>query len=510
VRLIPRTRGGSLWRFAAGAVIVIGFTAATTAVAGLLQVKNIVDALNLTSPLSNARVQLPAPGQPQTILLIGSDHRVPQPYRIANTDTMMLVRINDSSQTINVLSIPRDLKVQLPDGTAKLNAAYSEGGPNVLIKTLEKQVFPGLVVNHVLDVNFTGFEDLVNAIGCVDADVDHRYYNVSQPGPNNYSSIDIQPGYQKLCGANALAFVRFRHTDSDIVRSARQQDFLRWAKDGYSGGKLFANRTSLLKIFGHHVQTDKSLHTTDGIIELVDLVVNADRLAVKQVKFPYSYENCASAPATTGGFVSSGCADYVVPTSSAAEHRAYAQLMTPTQASTASVHKHHRRTKLSTAGLIADLPDGHSQAAGLGHVPFPVYYPKLRFSASEYCLSITANCDDGGEPETDYTGSYPRAYHVNAGGHRYSAYRMTLAINPALGEYYGIQGMNWLHPSILNRPSSTRTVGGKKLMLYANGSRVSMVAWRSATSSYWVSNSFDDALTNSQMLEIAASLTHTQ
>ena len=98
-------------------------------------------------------------------------------------------------------------------------------------------MFPGLQVNHIIDVNFKGFSDLVDAIGCVYTDVDHRYYN--NTAVTDYSSIDIQPGYQKLCGDNqaetgALAFVRFRHTDTDIVRNARQQDFLRWAKSQFN------------------------------------------------------------------------------------------------------------------------------------------------------------------------------------------------------------------------------------------------------------------------------------
>ena len=71
----------------------------------------------------------------------------------------------------------------------------------------------------------------MNAIGCVYTDVDHRYYNNTLQ--TDYSSIDLQAGYQKLCGTDALSFVRFRHTDSDIVRNARQQDFIRWAKDQY-------------------------------------------------------------------------------------------------------------------------------------------------------------------------------------------------------------------------------------------------------------------------------------
>ncbi|HXO08201.1 MAG TPA: LCP family protein, partial [Solirubrobacteraceae bacterium] len=277
MKLIPRTRGGALWRFLLGAVIVIGATAGTTAVAGLLQFKQLAADISLTPALPNANVTLPNPGQPQTIMIIGSDHRAGEPFRSAQTDTILLVRLNGSSQTINVLSVPRDLEVNIPGvGQAKINSAYSTGGPNLLVKVLRQQVFPGLHVNHIVDINFGGFEDLVNAIGCVYADVDHRYYNVSALGPNDFSSINIQPGYQKLCGPQALQFVRFRHTDSDLVRNARQQDFIRWAKDQYGVDNLIANRDKLLRIFGAHTVTDHNLHTLDGLINLFNLVAFSD------------------------------------------------------------------------------------------------------------------------------------------------------------------------------------------------------------------------------------------
>jgi anionic cell wall polymer biosynthesis LytR-Cps2A-Psr (LCP) family protein len=165
VSFLPRTRGGALWRFFVAAVLVIVATAGTTAVAGLLQIKQITDFINQTPAFKSVPVKLPSPGAPQTILVIGSDHRAGTPYTSANTDTMMLIRLNASSSTINLLSVPRDLQVQLPGGTAKLNAAYSEGGVPLLIDTLKQQVFPGIQINHVLDVNFGAFEGLVNAIG---------------------------------------------------------------------------------------------------------------------------------------------------------------------------------------------------------------------------------------------------------------------------------------------------------------------------------------------------------
>ena len=288
--LIPKSRAGMLWRFFAAGVIMIGSVAGTTAVAGLLQVSSLVADISINKGFTSHQLQLPAPGKPQTILLIGSDHRAGEPFRNSNTDTMLLLRLNASSSTINVMSVPRDLEVQVPGyGTQKLNAAYSLGGYDLLIKTIRADVFPSLKVNHIIDTNFTGFSDLIDAIGCVYSDVDHRYYN--NTALTNYSSIDIQPGYQKLCGdgqsvSGALPFVRFRHTDSDIVRNARQQDFLRWAKDQFSTSKLFSERQRLLTIFGKHSIVDKTLQSPSALIELFDLVLNADGSAIKQIPFP--------------------------------------------------------------------------------------------------------------------------------------------------------------------------------------------------------------------------------
>src|SRR5947209_7721037 len=217
---VPSSRRGTLWRALLGAVIVVSFTAATTAVAGLLEVNQFTKYFDVNPSIRNPGTVAPNPGNPQTLLLIGSDHRAGTPFKSANTDTMMLVRIDPNSSTINVLSVPRDLRVQIPEAgglvTSKINATYSVGGPNLLIKVLRQQVFPGLQINHIIDVNFGGFEALVNAIGCVYTDVDHRYYNNTQF--TNYSSIDIQPGCQRLCGTDALSFVRFRHPDSDLLR----------------------------------------------------------------------------------------------------------------------------------------------------------------------------------------------------------------------------------------------------------------------------------------------------
>ncbi len=515
MELIPRSRGGALWRFALAAVLVIAFTATTTAVAGLLQIRQVAKYLSATPSLPHAQVTIANPGQAQTLLLIGSDHRAGTSWSSANTDTMLLVRIDPNSSTINLLSLPRDLEVQIPgDGTAKLNAAYSVGGPNLLLQTIKANVIPNLHVNHILDVNFGGFEDLVNAIGCVYTDVDQRYYN--NTAVSDYSSINLQPGYQKLCGADALTFVRFRHLDTDIVRNARQQDFLRWAKDQYSEADLIANEGTLLKIFGEHVQTDHNLHTTDGLINLFNLVAFSAGHEIKQIPFPAILLPCPPPPPNASSQVQQ--TPCYVGANAGPEEAAYGQFMTPTTAqattsansSAAAASAAASRRPKPIPELAADLADGKSQAAAFGNPGMAVYVPRLILAGAQYCTPSNPNCPVEEGQTTAQAGvpsGYPRNYLIHdQSGNPHAAYRMTIEINPLVGEYYGVQGTTWLNPPILNKPTQTETVNGRQLRVYANGGHISLVAWATPHAVYWISNTLTDTIGNRQMVAIAASL----
>jgi hypothetical protein len=156
------------------------------------------------------------------------------------------------------------------------------------------------------------------------------------------------------------------------------------------------------------------------------------------------------------------------------------------------------------SGLRTDVSDGQSQAHALGKLGIPVYFPKLIMANSQYCQSQTSLCPvEGGASSI----GYPRAYllHDRQNVAHY-AYRMTLEINPVLGQYYGVQGTTWQNPPLLNSPTTTKTVNGKQLMLYANGSKLSLVAWRTSQGVYWISNTLTDDIGNSQLVAIAASL----
>jgi len=508
-----------LWRSFLAAVIVIGAVATTTTVAGLLQVNTLVNDIIFKGNTARVKLPLPAPGQPQTILLIGSDHRVGTSTREAHTDTMLLVRLNASSSTINVMSIPRDLQVDIPGyGIDKLNAAYPDGGYGLLIKTIKQNVFPDLHVNHIVDTNFGGFSDLVDAIGCVYSDVDRRYYNDSNSGiaGDNYSSIDIQPGYQKLCGHNqavngALAFVRFRHTDTDIVREARQQDFIRWAKAQYPISKLVANRDQLLLIFGKHSTLDKELQTPDGLLNLFYLVAGSDASTIKQIPFPADLQPCTATSCylTSNQTLEQQAYQSFIAVTRKAKGKPAAQQKPTTPK---SLKGHKRLSGIDTAGLTEDLPDGHSQVAQLVRVRMPIYFPKDIKAGSTglsdtYCLAITGNCAEGSEPASEYAHSYPREYLIrDQKGVPHAAYRMTLQLDPVKGQYYGVQGVAWRDPPLLASPSGTRTINGRKLFLYANGGKLTTVAWHQGSNSYWISNTLTSEIPNSQMVAIAASM----
>jgi LCP family protein required for cell wall assembly len=499
--LIPSSRGGALWRFAIAAAIVVGFTATTTAVAGLLEFKKIATYVAATPAIKHARVVIPNPGNPQTILILGSDHRAGQPRSASNTDTIMLVRLDASSSTINVMSVPRDLMVDisLPGGqveTAKVNAAYSLGGPNLVVKTLQENAFPALQVNHIVDINFAGFVDLVDAIGCVYTQVDRRYYN--NTAYTGYSSIDVQPGYQKLCGTDALAYVRFRHTDNDLVRAARQQAFIREAKDQYGQANLIANRDKLVRIFGQHTQTDANLHSTDGLINLFNLVAFADGHAIKQIPFP-----------TANVAYRVGNVEYVTANSSA-ELSAFDKFMTPTPAASTSSAPVSPKTTTKpahapTAGLVPALQSGKLQATALGNARMPVYVPSRLAAGSQYCSGTLGNCP----AEIPTVGSYPRKYLLRTTAHHLAAaYQMTVVLNATLGRYYDIQGMTWQHAPILAHPTEVRVVGGKRLDLYFGGAKLQLVAWHTARGVYWISNTLTSNLSKQQMIGLAASLVH--
>ena len=225
VRLAARIAG---WLGLASLVFVVG-----AAGGAYLYVHESVAAVAAKTPeVKRAARQLdvPLPGQPAVALVIGYDHR-PEDGDDApsRSDTLMLVRADPATDSISLLSFPRDMSVPIHcEGrtpfTDKIAHAYSYCGPEGSLDTVK--ALTGVPVNYLITVNFRGFRQIVDRLGGLWIDVDRRYFN-DRGGPSGYATINLRPGYQLLTGRRALDFVRYRHTDSDLYRVARQQQFVK-------------------------------------------------------------------------------------------------------------------------------------------------------------------------------------------------------------------------------------------------------------------------------------------
>lgn len=478
----PPRLAWNMWkRFALAAFLIVGMAAATTATAGLLEVKDLDQALH---PGNKPALKIPelAPSErgPQTVLLMGSDVRKIDRQRglKGNSDTMILVRLDPSKKATALLSIPRDLKARIPGyGTAKINAAFPQGGTRLTVKTIQENM-PGIEINHVINTNFKGFKALVNRVGCLYVDIDRRYFNDNAVA---YATIDVKPGYQKMCGERALDYVRFRHEDTDLVRGARQQDFIRQARNQVGVERILSDRKEFLRLFGRYTDTD--IKGTRDILRLLRVVAFSAGNPIMEVRFradigpSWVTASAAQIDRTVDEFLN-------VDASAGPRGRNRSAPRLPTQR-----RRRSRKPNLAALELEDAKTAGEDQAIAVApHVPFPVLFPRVRKAGSVYV-------------------DVPRPYVIDApDGERYPAYRI-VARTGELGAYYGIQGTTWRDPPILDNPSETQKLtGGRTLLLYGDGNRLRIVAVKTPRASYWISNTLLLSLKNRQMVAIARSM----
>jgi LCP family protein required for cell wall assembly len=218
------------WLFVATLTTAVGVTGGA-----YLFLQQTVEEVAAHTPevrLAAKELDIALPGQPAIALVIGYDRRAgDETDEISvRSDTLMLLRADPLTNSVSMLSFPRDLVTEIhcpgePTHLARINAAYGECGARGSLETV--RALTGLPVNYLVTLNFGGFTQLVGSLGGVWIDVDRRYFNDKSDVGAGYAEIDLQPGYQKLNGRQALDFVRYRLTDSDLYRIARQQLFVK-------------------------------------------------------------------------------------------------------------------------------------------------------------------------------------------------------------------------------------------------------------------------------------------
>jgi LCP family protein required for cell wall assembly len=490
----PRRAWWMAKRVLLAAVGIVLLTGGATYAVARNEVGKVVEALGQTKAVEVApKVLAPtSKGAPETLLLIGNDERPapkdnPSGAVLPHSNEMLLVRIDPSKPTISMLSIPRELQVTFtaPGGEAitnRINSAYTygyedgggtSGGVKLMVETL-KNVLGIPVINHVFVTNFSKFKRAVDEMGCVYMTVDKRYYHANEPGGEQYFEINLQPGYQRLCGKQALEFVANRHESTSLIRDARDQRFLLEVKAEY-GSTLFDSREKFEHILGKAMETD--LHGEEEVLQLLELLIESAGKPVRQV--PFHVTLLPTVDTATPEQIGEAVRSFLNGT--AAIHTQ--KLNQAVNAARPRPHAHGGAPAISLTPTSGEaLAQARSAAPQL---PFALEYPRARDAfadAEPDTLRLYDIHDQQGRPHPTY------AIVIDRGG---------------LGEFYDVQGSTWTDPPLLSDPSQTVQLGSRTYALYYAGEQIRTIAWHEGGAAYWIQNTLTNSVQPREMLAMA-------
>jgi LCP family protein required for cell wall assembly len=496
----PSVAGRMRRRFAIACVLILLLSGAATATVALTKLNHIAaEVFPRSSQLHVAKgvIQASYRGEAQTFLIIGSDRRVGSKdaydrNNAAHSDTLLLVRLDPATGQTSVLSVPRDLLTTITTKSGqvyyprKINAAYTigslEGGSDraaeLATETIEHLLH--IKVNGVIDVTFRGFIDVVDTLGCVYVNVDHRYFNEPNGSPEtNYSAINLQPGYQKLCYENALSYVRYRHDDSDFVRVARQQDFIRDLREQVPAGELIGEIDKVSKAVGKAVIS--TFHSSAGqLIELAELAAFSQEKPLRQVKFQVENVDAMiggeSYVTTSPALIKATVDDFL---------HGHEQLKLP-PSSSSSHHSHHHHTHSPSDASLDLYPmssSGKTMAlTAAPGVPFPLEYPTVQTGPAIPLEVHPYTLED-------------QQKHVH---HAYVA----VFQQNSLGGYYDVEGMDWVNIPLFAR-ARVQQIDGRNYLIVDDGEHIHAIGWRVGKVIYFVCNTLLEDLSNPQLIAIA-------
>lgn len=441
-------------------------------------------------------------GAPETLLLVGNDERPPPRSNPTgavepHSNEMLLVRIDPGKPTISMLSIPRELQVTFtaPNGaviTNRINSAYTygyeegggtAGGAQLMLETIKRVL--GVTVNHVFVTNFPKFRHAVDEMGCVYMTVDRRYYHVNEPGGEQYFEINLAPGYQRLCGKQALEFVANRHEDTSLTRDARDQRFLLSVKSQY-GASALENREKFERIFGKAVETDSALHSSEHVLQLLELLAESSGKPVRQVPFHVkllpTYDTASPQQIKEAvGQLMRGTA--------ALNERSPSPPHSGRSSSPSHGSHHHGHSAPPVVPGAAPTPASTLEEARAiaAHLPFSVEAPRYQLTSAEAAPSLV------------------RRYDIRGAGRRlYPAY-VIVVDRGGLGEFYDVQGTTWASPPLLNNPTSEVHIGSRSYALYYDGEHIRTIAWHEGPATYWIENTLTNSVSPRDMVALAQS-----
>ena len=266
---VKRRRGG-FFRKALLTVLLLGVVAVFGAIGYLMWTESRIDRIpeaELTS------LQEPATsGSVKNFLVVGTDDRNSLPddwdqgfygeFAGRRADVIMVAHLVPGER-IQLLSIPRDLKVSIPGaGTNRINAAYVVGGPDLLVQTVQSET--GIPIHHYVEIDFGGFGTIVDSLGGVTVDFPYA-------ARDDRSGLSVEAGTQKLDGEQAVAYARSRHyleyrdgswqstRGGDIARTQRQQEILVQLFDQVTSPSAAFNLPGFLPTLADNITADEGL-----------------------------------------------------------------------------------------------------------------------------------------------------------------------------------------------------------------------------------------------------------
>ena len=244
-----------------------------------------------------------------TVLLLGEEHRQGDTERAFQTDTMMLISLDPVAKTVTMLSIPRDLWVDIPgSGNYKINEAnflgdaygYYGGGPELAVKTVQSNF--KVKVDYYFRIDFTAFETFIDAIGGIDIVNANTIDDPTYPdGSYGYEPFFLSAGPHHLDGHDALRYARTRHGSTDIVRAQHQQEVILAVRDKVLSLSLLPSLVAQAPALYQKLNTSVTTNLTlQQMIALAVLAQDIPKENIKSAVIDYNYVQDGLEPAPAG------------------------------------------------------------------------------------------------------------------------------------------------------------------------------------------------------------------
>jgi LCP family protein required for cell wall assembly len=445
------------------------------------KVSSAIESALKTKPGDASQPAVPQSPDAMNILVMGSDSRGSDQGR---SDSLMIVHVDPSQNFLSVLSIPRDLRVNIPGhGLDKINAAYAIGGAALSITTVK--AVTGIDINHFVSIDFQAFEDLTNSLGGVYVDVDRSYYNHDP----NYEFINISPGYQLLQGHDALEYVRFRHDqNNDFGRIQRQQRFLSDLKQqlGSLGAGLLFKLPGLANAFFKNVATD--LSANDFLkLSYWGLKLNGDR--IRQLRM-------------TGSTPTIGGVSYVVMSRSDIRSAVKEFLTAPGPGSGSTAGTASGQSSTSTKGSSSQTPSDSASGSPVNEAAWQTVANQVGFAVEAPGYVPAGYKYFGKWPENAASGTY----QIKVGGGTKPAIRVMYR-HGTDDQYLGVTETTWLGAPAAAKGQQV-TYAGTTFTVVGTAQAADHVWWVKNGVLYWVSNTLSYLVSEPDMVRMAESFAH--